>query len=490
MTKSSESGTSGSLEMPPEEMRRLGYRVVDEMVRRWMSLREGSAWEGGSRRELEPLMAEDAPERGRDPDLVLDWAVREILPRAGRIDHPRFFAFIPSSPTWPSVLGDALATGFNIFQGTWLESAGPSQLELVVTDWLRSWVGFPQEGGGLLTSGGSVANLCALVAARERAGSPERPVIYLSDQGHSSLERAARIAGIPETGIRKIPTDAAFRMRVDALEEAVEEDRKALRHPLFLVANAGTTNTGAVDPMEALARVAREEEVWFHVDGAYGGFAVLTEPGRDLLRGMEMADSVTLDPHKWFFQPYETGCLLVRDVRLLEDAFRILPEYLQDTALGEAQVNFADRGIQLTRRFRALKIWMSVQMLGLGAFRDAIHEGIRLAARGESYVQASPTLEMLGPASLGILCFRFAPPDAGVEEEDLEDLNQRIQDRIVTSGVAMMSSTRLRETYSLRLAVMNYRSRWEDVLETLEAVERMGLKILEEGRKGRKESRG
>ena len=473
-----EANVKSGLELDAEEMRRLGHAVVDEVVDRWVGLRSGPAWVGGTRKELEPLMAEDAPEEPRDADGVLRRALDDILPRAGRIDHPRFFAFIPSSPTWPSILGDYLATGFNTFQGTWLESAGPSQLELVVIDWFRSWLGLPESGGGLLTSGGSAANLVALVTAREWAGNPPDPVVYLSDQGHSSLERAARIMGIGMEYVRKIPTDAAFRMDLSALQEAIDRDRGAGLHPLCVCGNAGATNTGATDPLHGIASLARKERLWFHVDGAYGGFAVLTPEGKETFRGIEEADSITLDPHKWLFQPYETGCLMVKDTRVLENAFRILPEYLQDTALGEEQVNFADRGVQLTRRFRALKVWMSVQMLGLGAFREAIRVSMDLAGRAETFVLASETLEMLGPASLGVVCFRFNPPGVALDTKTLEDLNLSIQNEIVDSGLAMMSSTRLRGVFSLRLAIMNYRSTWEDVLTVLEAAQEIGGRLM------------
>jgi len=466
------------LEIGPGEMRRLGYRVVDQVVARWEGLRDDPAWMGGTRRELEPLLMEDPPEVGLDPDEVLDRALRDILPRAGRIDHPRFFAFIPSSPTWPSILGEQLATGFNIFQGTWLESAGPSQLELVVMEWFRGWLGLPESGGGVLTSGGSAANLVALVTARESAGNPSNPTLYLSDQGHSSLERAARIMGIPQENIRKVPTDEAFKLDMSALRETVKKDREAGFFPLCVCGNAGATNTGAIDPLWEMGSFARQEGIWFHVDGAYGGFAVLTDEGRELLRGMDSADSVTLDPHKWFFQPYETGCLMVRDTRVLEDAFRILPEYLQDTALGEEQVNFADRGIQLTRRFRALKVWMSIQMLGLDAFRKAIQKSMDIIREAESYIVDSAHLEMMGPASLGIACFRFNPPGMAVTAEELEGLNLAIQGEILDTGLAMMSSTRLRGEYSLRLAVMNYRSTKEDVMVTLKAIEEIGARLI------------
>jgi len=465
------------LEMPPEEMRRLGYHAIDLIVDRWTTLREGPAWQFGTRHELEPLLSEPPPEDGQDPDVVFRRVMENVLPRAGRIDHPRFFAFIPSSPTWPSVLGDLLATGFNVFQGTWLESAGPSQLELVVIDWFRDWLGLPEKGGGLLTSGGSAANLVALVTAREWAGNPQNPVLYVSDQGHSSLERAARIIGIPLENVRKIPTDGTFRMDVELLREAVGKDRAAGMHPLCVCANAGATNTGAIDPLDSIARLAKEESLWFHVDGAYGGFALLVPGERGAFRGIEEADSITLDPHKWLFQPYETGCLLVRDTGLLEDAFRILPEYLQDTALGKEHVNFADRGIQLTRGFRALKVWMSIQILGLRAFREGIQAGIVFAREAERFINGSPDLEMIGPSSLGIVCFRFRPPGAGLTPEELEKLNLGIQDEIVSSGLAMMSSTRLRGEFSLRLSILNYRSTWEDVQKTLEAVETIGQQL-------------
>ncbi|MCJ7629027.1 MAG: aminotransferase class V-fold PLP-dependent enzyme [Longimicrobiales bacterium] len=468
-----------SLELPPEEMRRLGYRVVDLIVDRWTNLREEPAWQGGTRRELEPLLSGPPPEEGQDPDAVLQRVVDDVLPRAGRIDHPRFFAFIPSSPTWPSVLGDMLATGFNIFQGTWLESAGPSQVELVVIDWFRDWLGFPKEGGGILTSGGSASNLVALVTGREWAGNPPNPVLYVSDQGHSSLERAARIIGIPAGNVRKIPTDETFRIDVALLQENVAKDRAAGMDPLWVCANAGATNTGAIDPLDAIATLAEKESLWFHVDGAYGGFAVLAPGQKEAFRGIERADSVTLDPHKWLFQPYETGCLLVRDTQLLEAAFRILPEYLQDTALGKEHVNFADRGVQLTRGFRALKVWMSLQMLGLKAFREGIQAGIDHAREAEKYIQRSPVLEMMGPGSLGIVCFRFRHPDEDGSPELLEALNLRIQEEIVGSGLAMMSSTRLRGEFSLRLSILNYRSTWQDVRQTLEAVEAIGQRLSE-----------
>ncbi|MCK5650337.1 MAG: aminotransferase class I/II-fold pyridoxal phosphate-dependent enzyme, partial [Gemmatimonadetes bacterium] len=315
---------------------------------------------------------------------------------------------------------------------------------------------------------------------REVAGDPVSPVVYMSDQGHSSLERAARIVGVSAEAVRKLPTDRHFRLDPQELERALQEDRAGGRSPMCVCATAGATNTGAVDPLMEIAGICGEHDVWFHVDGAYGGFAILTERGKDAFRGIELADSVTLDPHKWLFQPYETGCLMVRDTSLLEAAFRILPEYLQDADMGMEHVNFADRGLQLTRSFRALKIWMSIQMLGLNAFRDAIDEAMDLASEAERHILASDELELLSPATLGVVCFRYRPA-ALDDARGLETLNARIQDRIVESGFAMMSSTRLRGEYSLRLCILNYRTKWDDVREILERIEATGRELTEGG---------
>lgn len=327
--------------------------------------------------------------------------------------------------------------------------------------------------GGPAWVGGTRAEMEALL--REPAPEEGRPVDEV-------LERAARIMGVAASWIRRVRSDAAYRMDVGALREATAADRAAGLVPLCVCASAGATNTGAVDPLPELAELCAAERVWFHVDAAYGGFAVLTEEGAALLRGIERADSVALDPHKWLFQPYEVGCVLVRDAAKLAGAFRLMPEYLQDVDLGLEHVNFADRGLQLTRSFRALKIWLSVQVFGVGAFRDAIARAMELARRAEAYIRDAERLELLSPASLGVVCYRFKEPGAALGEEALERLNARIQAEIIESGYAMISSTRLRGRYALRLCIVNYRSRWEDVEGVLQRVQEVGARLVRESR--------
>ena len=466
-----------SLVMSAADMRRLADAATERLIARLESLRNEAPWRGASRVELEPLLREPAPEQGLDPLAVLDRVASDVLPVAARVDHPRFFAFVPSAPTWPGVIADYLAAGFNIFQGTWLGSGGPGQLELVVIDWFRQWVGYPETAGGLFTSGGSAAILDALVAAREQAGAPARPAIVLSDQTHSAVERAARIIGIRPEGIFRVPTDSQFRMPVPALLQAVERAGQDGFTPIAVCANAGTTNTGAIDPLPEIAAFCGERGIWMHVDAAYGGFAVLCDRGRKLLAGMSLADSISLDAHKWLFQPFEAGCLLVKDTGALVRAFNVNPEYLQDTKLGLEQVNFADRGYQLTRSFRALKVWMSIQTFGLARFREAIARGIELAEQAGRQVVATEGLELLSPPSLGVLCFRYLPGNSGLTAGHAEDLNRSIQAEVIASGVAMISSTRLGGVYSLRLCIMSHQTTPEDVRSTIEWIADCGRRL-------------
>ena len=466
------------LQMAPEAMRELGRRVVELLVDRSENLPKGDAWDGEFRQGLVDQLMALPPEEGRQAAAVIDQAAQEILPFAFRSDHPRQFGFIPSSPTWPSVLADFMAAGFAINQCTWLVASGPSQLELVVIDWFRRWLGYPEGAGGLLTSGGSAGSLDAFVAAREAAGHPQRPTVYMSDQSHSAHVRAARIIGIRPECIRLLPDDGNFRLDTDALARAVAEDRAAGFHPIAVCANAGASSTGAIDPVEAMADYCEAEGIWLHVDAAYGGFAVVTERGKELLRGIERADSVGLDAHKWFFQPYEVGGLLVKDGSTLERAFGVRHDILQDTIWGANHPNFSDRGLQLSRTCRALKIWMSVQTFGMAAFRRAVSNGMELAARAEAYIRESPVLELLNPASLGIVCFRVNPGDADLDEEALEKINRNVLARVFWEDPAFMSSTLLHGTLALRLCIINHNTTWDDVRETLEANERFGTEAL------------
>ena len=469
-----------SLDADPQTMRHDGYRVVDWLVERLVHLRSSPLGNEHSREEAERLLREVMPEQPIGFEQAFQEYVSKVAPNAMQLDHPRFFAFIPSAPSFVSVLADLLMAGTNVFAGTWMESSGPSQVELVVIDWFKQMLGLPGEASGLLVSGGSVANLTALAVARRAVlnDEPASALVYLSDQTHASVDRALRILGFGAGQVCRIPADTACRLNPRELERRIRQDRQAGLRPFAVVANAGTTNTGAVDPLLEVAEVARDNELWFHVDAAYGGFAALTERGRGLLAGIERADSVVLDPHKWLYCPFEAGCVIVRDGSLMRETFRILPEYMGDVARDEREVNFCDYGVQLTRSFRALKVWMAVKAYGAARFREIIDQCLDLAEYAARLFANSPCLRLMTKPELGIFTFRYVPQgfaDARPEGEDfLNRLNQNLVARIISSRKLMLSSTWLGPRHVLRFCVLNHRTRKEDVREALKLIEKFG----------------
>ena len=336
-----------------------------------------------------------------------------------------------------------------------------------------------------MTSGGSAASLDAFVAAREAAGHPERATVYMSDQSHSAQVRAAKIIGIRPECVRRIASDGRFRLDVDALARAVADDRAAGFNPIAVCANAGASSTGAIDPLEAMADYCEAEGIWLHVDAAYGVFAIVTEKGKKLLRGIERADSIGLDAHKWFFQPYETGSLLVKDVRTLESAFAVRHDVLQDTIWGANHPNLSDRGLQLSRSFRTLKVWMSVQTFGMAAFRRAVAKGMELAARAEESIRASPVLEMLNPASLGIVCSGSIPRTPTSMKKPWKRSTGTCWPASFGKIARSCHRPRSARRFSLRLCILNHTTTWDDVRETLEVIERFGREALSKGEHGR-----
>ncbi|MEA2372939.1 MAG: aromatic-L-amino-acid/L-tryptophan decarboxylase [Solirubrobacteraceae bacterium] len=454
------------LGLGPEELRELGYRTIDLLVDQLTdpSIPAMRRFPAG---EVRRRLSQPPPEQPRSWPELLQQTADDVLAPMSRLAHPGYFAFIPASSTFPGALGDLIAGALDIDAGSWMAAAGPSQVELVVLDWFKSWIGYPAQAAGILVSGGSAANVTALACAREALLGPmsDRVVAYTSDQTHSSVAKAARLLGFRPDQVRILPTDGEHRLRLDALIGAIDADAEDGRQPLLVSANAGSTNTGAVDQLVDLSAICRERGMWLHADAAYGGFAALTERGRDRLAGLELADSVTLDPHKWLYQPIECGCLLVREGHLLKDAFTINPDYLADYKSEE--VNFADLGLQLTRTSRALKIWLSFNYYGTDAFRRAIDRSLDLAQLAERHVADAPTLELLSPATLGIICFRRRV-DGVHDEATIAQVNADLVAGFEATGRGLVSSTRLHGKYAIRLCVMNHTSGPRDVTDVLD----------------------
>ncbi len=458
-----------TLELSKEAMKTYGYNVVDAIVEHFDTQNEKLPIASGSRQEMDTLFLEEAPENASNPQEVLDFVLDEVITKSAIVSHPKSFSFVPGPSNYISAMADTLATGFNIFSGGWAASPAAAELEIVTMGWLLKIFGFPiKKGGGIFTSGGSMANLTAVATARRvRCGDDfSKAVIYLSDQAHSSNIKAIRVLGFRKEQIRVIPTDAEFKFSINKLKNAIAKDRIEGWQPFCLIATAGTTNTGTVDPLSEIAKICKAEDVWFHIDGAYGGAAILAKDGKSLLKGINKADSLTVDPHKWFFQPYEMGCLLVKNHKWLKQTFTEKPEYLRDIEGNTSEINFYDHGVQLTRRFRALKFYMSIKTFGLKAFRKAITYNVELAEEVEGKLRKSANWEVISPATLAVINFRFNPIGENLSEKNLDKINQYISEQVVSSQKALLVTTLLNGQVVLRMCLINPRTTMIDVNET------------------------
>ena len=472
-----------AFDLSKEEMKAYGYKIIDIIVEHFDTIESKNPVSSATRKEMDAVFLQEAPEEGMEAGKVLDFVMENVIPYSNLTSHPKAFSFVPGPSNYISTLADTLATGFNIFSGGWIVSPAAAELEIVTMNWLLKMFNFPVvQGGGIFTSGGSMANLTALVTARRiKCGDDfSKAIIYLSDQAHSSNIKAIRVLGFKKEQIRIIPTDLEFKISFNKLKNAIAKDRLEGNQPFCIIASAGTTNTGSVDPLDKIADVCEKENLWMHVDGAYGGAAILSEKGKKELKGIERADSLTVDPHKWFFQPYEIGCLLVKDASWLSNTFSEKPEYLRDIEGNESEINFYDYGIQLTRRFRALKFYMSIKTYGLKAFKQAITYNIDLAEETEDILRKSKDWEIVSQATLAVINFRYNPMHLSLTEKELDTLNQQISARVVASKEALLVTTILQNQVVLRMCLINPKTTITHITETLDQCDKFGKVILAE----------
>ena len=454
------------LEPGEDERRELGGQALEHALDYLAQIETAPSnrpWSEVFSRVLEP----EFTEAGRNPSEVLDY-VAACLDRPGfATTSPRFMAYIPGGGLFHSALGDMLAAASNKYSGFASASPGAVRIENACTDWLAGAIGYPAEAGGTLVSGGSVANLTAIVAARDARDAEGGGAVYMTRYAHYCVDKALHIAGRGRAPKRLIATDDAYRMSLEALEQALEEDRRQGVQPWLVVASAGTVDTGAIDPLPEIAELCRRYGAWLHVDGAYGGLFALCDEGRELLRGINEADSVALDPHKTMFLPYGTGAALVRDRRHLLAAFSASADYIRP--LGESQVgpSPADLSPELTRHFRALRLWLPLQIAGVAAFRAAQSEKLALARYFHARVSELDGFDA-GPAPhLSVVAFRYVPG-----EGDPDDFNQRLITHIQQEGRVMLSGTRIDGRFYLRCAILSFRTHLEHVDDAIHTVVR------------------
>jgi len=453
-----------------EEMHESLNRVSNMILNHFTELQQKPVTRNKTRKALDKIINAAFPENGSTISEMLSFIESDVLTNIMHLDHPRFFAFVPSPGNFVSVLADALISAFNIFNGTWIEASSCAKIELTVLAWFRDALGLSKSAGGLFVSGGSIANMTAMCTARDDRlqGTLADGIAYYSDQAHSSIKRGLHIIGIQNDNQRIIPTTADFKMDLHALNRQIALDIQSGKKPFLVVASAGTTNTGAIDSFSDLRQIADQHGLWFHIDGAYGAAAIFSERECYRMRDIGWADSISIDPHKWLFQPYEAAVLMVNDRAKLIDTFRILPEYLQDVEGTGDQPNFCDYGPQLTRSFKAFKVWLSFSVFGKKGLSNAITRGFDLAGFAEEMIEASDELNLVTKAQMAIVCFRFGNRD---------DVQSAIAARISADGSAMVSTTELNNRTVLRLCTINPRTTESDIKRTLNLIVKIGRGI-------------
>jgi aromatic-L-amino-acid decarboxylase len=478
---------------PPEEtldpadweaFRALAHRMVDDTLDHLASLRDRPAWQ-----PMPPAVRDGFDEPlpcGGEGEAAAYAQFRErILPYPNGNLHPRFWGWVQGNGTPLGMMADMLASAMNPHLAGFDQA--PARVEHQVIRWLAGLMGFPADAGGVLVTGGTMANVLGLAVGRHaRAGWDVREqgmqggpalTVYASTETHGWVRKAVELMGMGRRALRSIPVDDLDRIDLDALAAAVRDDRAAGHRPLCVIGTAGTVNTGASDDLAALADFCAAEGLWFHVDGAYGAWAYTSDALRPRVAGMERADSLAFDLHKWGYLPFECACVLVRDAELHRAAFASPAPYLAQTERGviAGGLPFADRGIDLTRGFKALKVWMSFKAHGVDAITRLVEQNVAQARHLAARVEASPDLELLSPVQLNVVCFRFAPPD--LPEPERNAVNREILLRLQEDGIAVPSGTLVRGRYAIRAAIVNHRSRREDFDVLADAVARIGREL-------------
>ena len=470
------------LKLGAEEMREMGYRIIDMLVDYTGAQAQFPVTRALDHATFDEILEEPLPEGGSDWRDVLEQFERQVLTTIDHLDHPRFFAYIPSSSNFVGAMADTLASGYNIFNALYPLGTGAAVVERASIQWLRKLCGMPEEAGGIFVSGGAVANLTGLAVARQVQLNDDMSdaVVYCSDQTHFVIARGLRILGFAPEQLREIQADDGFRLPVAELEQAIAEDRAAGKKPFCVAATAGTTNTGSVDPLNELADLCEREGLWLHVDGAYGASACLSEYRKRALAGIERAHSLTWDAHKWMFQPVECSVVLVRDRHWLSETFKDTAHFLADAEahskveVGE-EMNFMYQGIQLTRYFRALKFWMSLKVFGLAAVRVAIERGFELAEMAESLLRSAGSWEIVTPAQMAIVTFRYKPADG--DETLANRVTDELQGAMAANGFAFASTTKLGGITVMRLVTNNPRTTPSDLRQTVQIMGRLAADL-------------
>jgi len=470
-----------------EELRQLGHQAFDDMLEYLKTVGEKPAWQPLPQAEKN-LFEEPVPRAGMQRGAVYEQIREHILPYPTGNIHPRFWSWVGGTGTPTQLIADLVASAMNS-ASLGFDEVASSYVEIQLLDWLKSLLGYPADASGLLVSGGSMANLVGLAVARTHAAPYDvreqgvnvtdypRLMYYMSSEGHSSLRKAVELLGLGSESLRIVPVKNDFTIDVDALREAIHVDREAGRLPACLIATAGTVNTAAIDPLNDLADIAEQENLWLHTDAAFGGFAKLSPASAHLVDGLERADSLAFDLHKWLYVQYDCGCALVKSARTHRDTFSVIPSYLRkfDRGLASGPLNLSEYGVQLSRSFKALRAWTALKTEGADRYGQQIEQNIQQAAYLTQLVENSQRLELLAPTPMNIVNFRYLEPKLAADE--LDDLNAEILMLLHERGIAAPSSTVLNGRFSIRVAICNHRSRRADFEALVNAIVNIGREL-------------
>ena len=468
------------LDPSADQVRDWGNSVVQLVTQYLGDLRDRKVYRAMSSSEIRDRLDPALPIKGADFDTLLKTFRETIIPFSRQNAHPRMFGYVQSPGTALAAFADLLASTLNANLTAWRSAPAAVEIERLTIDWIRQILGFNSEAGGLFVSGGSIANLAALAAARQtKIGSLGKLCIYASTETHHSIAKAAALLGIGQENVRHVAVDESYKIRLDDLVAKIAADTAAGRQPFCVVANAGTVNTGAIDPLPEIREIAHRHQLWMHVDGSYGAFALLAKSARGALAGLAQADSVALDPHKWLYLPVDVGCVIYRDPELARAAFTHEAEYTRIIG-AEAEEAFAfwDYGPELSRRFRALKVWMLLKGVGLQSLGEAIENNLACARHLDSLVRASEDFEMAAPVELSIFCFRHLPPQLkGEGPEKIDAYNERLLVALQGDGSSYLSNTTLAGRFALRGCVLNYRTTFQDMEMLLDDLRRVAKSL-------------
>jgi len=476
-------------EMSPEEFRRYGYKMIDWIADYFQNIESHPVLPSINPGDIKKQLPDFPPSSPESMDDVISDIDKIIMPGMTHWNHPDFMAYFNSTSSSPGILAELLCAAFNVNGMLWRTAPASAELERVTLNWLKKMIGIPDEFWGIIYDTASVSSLHGIAAAREQihgldirgrgmAGRSDLPPLrlYCSEQAHSSIDKAAITLGVGLNGVRKIPVDKQFRMIPEKLREAIAEDRQNGWRPFCVVATVGTTSTTSIDPVMLIGEICSKENIWLHIDAAYGGTAAIVPEMKFILDGFELADSIVVNPHKWMFTPIDISAFYTRKPEVLKRAFSLVPEYLRTNENEEAE-NLMDYGIQLGRRFRSLKLWFVIRYFGVDGIIRILREHLRLAKLFAEWIEAHPKFERMAQVNFGVVCFRFHPADINNEDE-LNELNSRLVQVINETGKLFISHTKIDDKYIIRISISGLRTEEKHVKNAWILIRREAEKLV------------